>query len=142
MEDKRMEAGRRPAIMRLNFTVTKELAGAFQCTTAEVPERLRNTFGKSLAPLGVGLDTGKTADRYLSSAQREQWRAVFRGGKAYKFSENRDSNAPLELLDTDDYDTLIKMESKPDGRHAQAGFVLSTSDELYVAPLIRKQDSQ
>lgn len=142
MEDKRMKAGRRPAIMRLNFTVTKELAVAFQCTAAEVPERLRNMFGKSLAPLGVGLDTGKTADRYLSSAQREQWRAVFRGGKAYKFSENRDSTAPLELLDTDDYDTLIKMESKPDGRHAQAGFVLSTSDELYVAPLIRKQDSQ
>jgi hypothetical protein len=133
--DRRMDAGRRTAIMSLNLTVANVLSAAFQCGLGELPARLNNLFGKALSVHGVTVDANSTRF-YLDAAKREQWRVGFRGGKAYKFETlNTDPKAPPVLLNTQAY-----VDDK-EQRQGDCGYALSMSDELYVGPLLGKEKS-
>lgn len=134
--DIKVEQARRSAVMSLSFTTSAVLAAAFQCSANEVGPRLINMFGKTMDISGIGKDASRAASIYLDDAKRQQWRVVFRAARAYKFSENPNPKAPLELLDTEDYGK--KMEKWDGETRNGGGYVLSTSDELYVAPLTGK----
>jgi hypothetical protein len=140
-----MAAGRKPAIMSLSFTVTKELASVLKCGPGEVPSRLEYMFGRTLTAHGVRMDINHP--NYLDAAKREQWRIVFQGGRAYRFPDKSASMSSLELLDTSAYGQAMIFAEKgrledltgdkeEADRHGDCGFALSTSNELYVGPLL------
>lgn len=135
--DKKMEEKRREAIMSLSFTATKDLAAAFECPPGDVAPRLINMFGKTMDSSGFSKDAPKAASIYLDYATRQQWRVIFRNGRAYRFSSTRDPKAPLNLLDTKLYEDQMEKNRWSEDRSG-AGYVLSTGDELYVAPMSGK----
>jgi len=134
-----MDPGHKPAIISLSFTVTKQLALVLGCLREQVPARLLSIFGKAMELHGMERDT-KDVSHYLSVAQREQWRVVFQGGKAYGFKDNTGALGSLGLLDTTEYGKVMAIvEGGLTGeadRNGDAGFALSISNDLYVGPLI------
>lgn len=132
--DKRMDARRMPAVITLQLTVRKELASAFLCSINDVDDKLKTNFGKGMSSHGKKIDSTQMAG-YLVAAKREQWRVVFKGGKAYKIAD-KPSKDGLELLDTKLYH--LAMKEAEDGDRAGCGYALSMNSVLYVAPLLRR----
>lgn len=149
--DRRMEAGRRPAIMSLNLTAAKELAIAYHCAPGAIASKLTQLFGKEMSKHGEVVDAGKT-EFYLSLATRESHRIHFSGGLLHRLETKlTDVRSSLRVFDSMDYfsrnqkvyDALVKSDNRLDGENNRAGdkagecgYALSTTDALYIAPLI------
>ncbi len=133
-DSQHMDARRKAAVMSLSFTVTKELANALQCPPGEVGTRLYNMFGKALEH-DKALTDAKDPSHYLDAAKRQQWRIIFRGGKAYRFTDRKATLESLVPLDTREYAGVMTAVGDEE-RGGDCGYALSMSNDLYVAPLL------
>lgn len=118
----KMDARRRPAILRLNLYAGNELAAINHVPVGAVADVLRTIYGVEMHPYGIGVDT-REDPRYMSGLRREQYRAFFKDGKVYRFRASTDPT--VEPIDT---------RGCQDAQRGGFGFVLSMSNELYIAP--------
>jgi hypothetical protein len=142
--DPKMHEDRREAIMSLNLTAANILGSALGCGIGGIASELRNIYGKSLSAYGASVDQGKE-DSYLTAARREAFRAVFKGGKAWRFNcleykQKQNIQTPLKLIDTKEYAKLMTdansaMDERIEGE-GKAGYIMSMSREFYVGPFV------
>ncbi len=127
--DPKMEAGRRPAIMRLNLFAINKLAAAHECGVGLIAAKLREIYGVAMSEHGVITDGPNGQDgNYLKLEARERCRVIFRSGVAYKFDPKLASNPTMILALLDE--SLFEEDSN--FRYG-IGFVMSMSHELFVA---------
>jgi hypothetical protein len=124
-DNPKMDARRRPAVLRLNLCAANEAAAIWQCTVGEVARELKQFYGTEMAAHGIRTDI-EQRPRYLSSRAREESCRVFlRCGLAHKMQR---VNGKFEdtLLDTSDVET---------DREKREGilYVMSVSGALYAS---------
>ena len=142
--DSKMHEGRRNAIMSLNLTAAKIMGMALGCAMGGIASELSNIYGKNLSAYGANTDQGKE-DSYLTTARREAFRVIFKGGNAWRFNcleykQEQNVKTPLKLIDTKEYAQFMeRVNSATDDRiegDSKAGYIMSMSREFFVGPFV------
>jgi hypothetical protein len=118
----KMDARRRPAILRLNLCAANHVAKLLRCSVGEVASKLQAIYGTGMSIHGHRVDSSQHP-HYLTIAEREQWRVFFWTGRAYSLNLQGDALVPVN---TKHFYT--------EGRSGK-GFVMTVSGSFFVAPL-------
>ena len=118
----KMDARRRPAILRLNLCAANQAAGLLKCPAGEVGRRLQSVYGTGMSIHGHMVDSAQHP-HYQTVPEREQWRVFFWNGLAFVLNMDGDALVPV---DTNRYTT--------EGRDGK-GFAMSLSGAFFIAPL-------
>ncbi|MES9898092.1 MAG: hypothetical protein ABW148_03610 [Sedimenticola sp.] len=126
--DPKMHLDRRRAILSLNLTVSRDLSRALGCGHNVLATRLQELYGTGMSDHGVQTDAAENPE-YMSAAERESYRVIFKGGRAYHFKYDNSSSTP-ELV-PHDTQNLISTEMDDNNRDGII-FVMSMSHQLYA----------
>ncbi|MEN8149144.1 MAG: hypothetical protein ABFS86_04930 [Planctomycetota bacterium] len=141
--DARLDSRRRNPILSLNLCAANVLAHIHEVPVGALAPTLRGIYGTGMTAYGLEVDSRDANEgRYLSIAQREKYRVVFKGARAYRYdclTSSPDPKAPLRVVNTKDYADFAARSSIDARTDTGAGFVMSMSRELYVGPFISIQ---
>ena len=126
--------GREPAVRALCRCTIRLLSTSFNCTIQTLPAELEVFYGKNITHHGRRTDesAGMGKSRHLTVAEREQYRLVFKNGRAHAFNWWVNSKAAaLEPADTTEMrNTMSRMTSELDDGYSF--FVMNMSRDLYM----------
>lgn len=110
------------------------LSAYFKCTINALPRELELTFGREMTSLGRKVDLGQQAAKPYEAARPEEYRLIFRYGRAYQIPATGVNKGQLVLVNSSDYyesGTGLIMNGDI-WRDGTGFFVLTMSREIYM----------
>jgi hypothetical protein len=134
-----MKKERYPAVLALFEAAVMELSARLHCSPPQVAQQIKEIFGRDLT------DEGATTDRnrdtyYFTDKERALLRIRFKGGLAYHYGIDADTQAALSLkpLDSAKFYLAITRRNgaggaKSEGFPGWAPFVMTREREFYMS---------
>ncbi len=122
-DNPKMDARRRPAILRLNLWAANQAAAFWGLAVGQVASRMKMFYGTGLSAHGIKTDITEGAN-YLESRRREElYRVFLRRGLAYQPVRTGDNKFTERLLDSQGH-----MQDQREG----LGYAMSVSGGLFA----------
>ena len=138
-DNPRMENKRLPAVTALHACAAHKLCAAFKCTINGLPRELELMWGRELSKAGLKVDAVYNYAEYITRAAAQQYRLLFKAGKAYQLPWFDKTAPPGPVLAESKYafdEKAFVLASKKPGALSNKDygfFVLTMGRDLYMA---------
>lgn len=132
-----LDPARQPAVYALFAASADWLCKLFSCTINVLPRELEKAFGRELGYHGQHIDSRPGVAQYLTRGEVNQYRLMFRDGKAHQFPWWEKKGKKIVLAESSrspgTYNPKSGMTEAMFEKN-YSGFVMSMGRDLYMAP--------